>query len=92
MSSAAVARVSASQAVLATNRDLLLPDAPGNFYSTPVRVRLDPANNRTPSIMPSAPTVGVVVANHNNSDFVGKAIESVARQTITASLWCNPIP
>jgi glycosyltransferase involved in cell wall biosynthesis len=32
--------------------------------------------------MPSAPTVGVVIANHNNGDFVGKAIESVARQTI----------
>jgi len=32
--------------------------------------------------MPVAPTVGVVIANHNNSDFVGKAIESVARQTV----------
>ncbi len=32
--------------------------------------------------MPAAPTVGVVIANHNNSDFVGKAIESVARQTV----------
>ena len=32
--------------------------------------------------MPSAPTVGVVVANHNNSAFVGRAIESVARQTV----------
>ena len=32
--------------------------------------------------MPSAPTVGVVIANHNNGDFVGKAIELVARQTI----------
>ena len=30
----------------------------------------------------AAPTVGVVIANHNNSDFVGKAIESVARQTV----------
>lgn len=32
--------------------------------------------------MPSAPPVGVVIANHNNGDFVGKAIESVARQTV----------
>src|SRR5262245_51319132 len=32
--------------------------------------------------MLSAPTVGVVVANHDNSAFVGKAIESVARQTV----------
>jgi glycosyltransferase involved in cell wall biosynthesis len=32
--------------------------------------------------MPVAPTVGVVIANHNNSDFVGKAIESVARQSV----------
>jgi glycosyltransferase involved in cell wall biosynthesis len=32
--------------------------------------------------MPVAPTVGVVIANHNNSDFVGKAIDSVARQTV----------
>jgi glycosyltransferase involved in cell wall biosynthesis len=27
-------------------------------------------------------TLGVVIANHNNSDFIGKAIESVARQTV----------
>jgi glycosyltransferase involved in cell wall biosynthesis len=27
-------------------------------------------------------TLGVVIANHNNSDFVGKAIESVARQNV----------
>ena len=32
--------------------------------------------------MPVAPTVGVVIANHNNSDFIAKAIESVARQTV----------
>jgi len=32
--------------------------------------------------MLSAPTVGVVVANHDNGAFVGKAIESVARQTV----------
>ena len=32
--------------------------------------------------MPSAPPVGVVIANHNNGDFVAKAIESVARQTV----------
>jgi glycosyltransferase involved in cell wall biosynthesis len=32
--------------------------------------------------MPLAPTVGVVVANHNNSAFVAKAIDSVARQTV----------
>lgn len=32
--------------------------------------------------MPSAPAVGVVVANHNNCAFVAKAIESVARQTV----------
>ena len=32
--------------------------------------------------MLSAPTVGVIVANHDNSAFVGKAIESVARQTV----------
>ncbi len=31
--------------------------------------------------MPLAPPVGVVIANHNNCAFVGKAIESVARQT-----------
>ena len=35
--------------------------------------------------MPAAPTVGVVIANHNNCDFVGKAIESVARQTVRTS-------
>ncbi len=35
-----------AQAVLATNRDLLLTDAPGNFYSAPVRVHLDPAKTR----------------------------------------------
>ena len=32
--------------------------------------------------MPLAPTVGVVIANYNNSAFVAKAIESVARQTV----------
>ena len=32
--------------------------------------------------MPSAPPVGVVVANHNNGGFIEKAIESVARQTV----------
>lgn len=32
--------------------------------------------------MPSAPPVGVVVANHNNGAFVERAIESVARQTV----------
>jgi glycosyltransferase involved in cell wall biosynthesis len=32
--------------------------------------------------MPSAPTVGVIIANHNNGAFVAKAIESVARQTV----------
>jgi glycosyltransferase involved in cell wall biosynthesis len=32
--------------------------------------------------MLSAPTVGVIVANHDNSAFVAKAIESVARQTV----------
>ena len=32
--------------------------------------------------MPVAPTVGVVIANHNNSDFIAKAIQSVARQTV----------
>ncbi len=31
------------QAVFATNRDLVLPDAPGNLYSDPVAVHLDPA-------------------------------------------------
>jgi glycosyltransferase involved in cell wall biosynthesis len=32
--------------------------------------------------MPVAPTVGVVVANHNNAAFVERAIDSVARQTV----------
>ena len=32
--------------------------------------------------MPVAPTVGVVIANHNNCDFIAKAIQSVARQTV----------
>ncbi len=32
--------------------------------------------------MPVAPTVGVVIANHNNRDFIAQAIESVARQTV----------
>lgn len=32
--------------------------------------------------MPLAPPVGVVIANHNDSAFVEKAIESVARQTV----------
>jgi hypothetical protein len=31
------------QAVLATNSDVNLPDAPGNLYCAPVRVKLDPA-------------------------------------------------
>jgi len=31
------------QAILATNRDINLPDAPGNLYSAPVKVKLDPA-------------------------------------------------
>ena len=31
--------------------------------------------------MPSAPPVGVVIANYNNDAFVGRAIESVARQS-----------
>ena len=31
------------QAVFATNRDLLLPNAPGNWFSKPVAVSLDPA-------------------------------------------------
>ena len=31
--------------------------------------------------MPSAPPVGVVIANYNNGAFVGRAIESVARQS-----------
>lgn len=31
--------------------------------------------------MPSAPPVGVVIANNNNGAFVGRAIESVARQS-----------
>jgi hypothetical protein len=30
------------QAVLATNRDLNLPDAPGNLFSAPARIRLSP--------------------------------------------------
>src|SRR5689334_23848722 len=37
---------------------------------------------RTCSVMPVAPTVGVVVANHNNAAFVERAIDSVARQTV----------
>ncbi len=32
--------------------------------------------------MPSAPPVGIVVANHNNAAYVEKAIDSVARQTV----------
>jgi glycosyltransferase involved in cell wall biosynthesis len=32
--------------------------------------------------MLSVPTVGVIVANHDNSAFVARAIESVARQTV----------
>ena len=35
------------QAVLATNRDLNLPDAPGNLFSAPVRIRLGPARTAT---------------------------------------------
>jgi hypothetical protein len=33
------------QAVLSTNRDIRLPGAPGNLYSPPQRVTLDPARN-----------------------------------------------
>ena len=35
------------QAVLATNRDLNLPDAPGNLFSAPVRVRLGSGSTGT---------------------------------------------
>ncbi len=35
------------QAVLATNRDLWLPDAPGNWMSRPQRIRFDPARRET---------------------------------------------
>lgn len=35
------------QAVLATNRDILLPNAPGNLFSAPVKLHLDPATGRT---------------------------------------------
>src|SRR5690242_20253014 len=36
----------------------------------------------TPTAMPSAPPVGIVVANHNNAAYVENAIDSVARQTV----------
>src|SRR5262249_10298240 len=36
-----------AQAVFHTNRDLNLHDAPGNLYSDPVRVTLDPAKGGT---------------------------------------------
>ena len=36
-----------AQAVLVTNRDLQLPDAPGNLYSEPLAVRLDPERGGT---------------------------------------------
>ena len=32
--------------------------------------------------MPRVPAIGVVVTNHNNGAYVGRAIESVARQTL----------
>jgi hypothetical protein len=38
------------QAILAANRDVNLPDAPGNLYGEPVRVRLDPAAGTTVSL------------------------------------------
>jgi S-formylglutathione hydrolase FrmB len=40
----------AVQAVLATNRDLNLPSAPGNFYSVPRKVRLDAARGGTVAV------------------------------------------
>lgn len=39
------------QAVLATNRDLLLPNAPGNLVSSPVRIHLDPARGGTVKLL-----------------------------------------
>jgi len=35
------------QAIFATNRDINLPHAPGNRYSTPVKVKLDPSAGTT---------------------------------------------
>ena len=35
------------QAIFATNRDINLPDAPGNRYCEPVTVKLDPAAGTT---------------------------------------------
>ncbi|HYH63288.1 MAG TPA: alpha/beta hydrolase-fold protein, partial [Urbifossiella sp.] len=35
------------QAILATNRDINLPDAPGNLFCAPVKVKLDPAAGTT---------------------------------------------
>lgn len=35
------------QAIFATNRDINLPHAPGNRYSTPVKIKLDPAAGTT---------------------------------------------
>jgi hypothetical protein len=38
------------QAILMTNRDINLPNAPGNRYSTPKRVQLDPTTGSTVSL------------------------------------------
>lgn len=38
------------QAVLATNRDLLLPNAPGNWFSTPIAMHLDPQRRSVVSL------------------------------------------
>lgn len=39
------------QAIFATNRDINLPNAPGNRFSTPVTVKLDPATGATVDLM-----------------------------------------
>lgn len=39
-----------AQAILATNPDINLPDAPGNRYGDPVRVKIDPAAGATVSL------------------------------------------
>lgn len=53
------------------------------MYATfPVRIIHNQGSQGTLPTMLSVPTVGVVIANHNNSKFVARAIDSVARQTI----------
>jgi S-formylglutathione hydrolase FrmB len=74
------------QAVLATNRDLLLPNAPGNWYSKPVVVHLDPAQ-RAP--------VRVVIDQQLPVDSLPKDTEHTRfvkfRSEVLTKFWGRPM-